>query len=84
MLCEKCEQDVDTVICGSCGKTVRALGPFCYLCGRSLEKKTGSDDDADAGEIDFSTRTLCSDGTCIGVINEHGVCRVCGKPYTQE
>ena len=24
---------------------------------------------------------LCSDGTCIGVINEKGFCKVCGKPY---
>lgn len=84
MLCEKCGQDVDTVICDGCGKTIRALGPFCYLCGRKLEKQTGSGYETDAGEIDFSSRILCSDGACIGVINEQGVCRVCGKPYTQE
>jgi hypothetical protein len=38
----------------------------------------------DEDEIDFSKRVLCSDGTCIGVINEHGVCSECGKPYTEE
>jgi hypothetical protein len=38
---------------------------------------------AESGEdaVDFSERTLCSDGTCIGVINEKGVCNECGKPY---
>jgi hypothetical protein len=32
--------------------------------------------------VDFSKRILCSDGNCIGVINEQGFCKVCGKPYT--
>jgi hypothetical protein len=27
---------------------------------------------------------LCSDGSCIGVLNEAGVCNVCGKPLTRE
>jgi hypothetical protein len=35
-------------------------------------------------DTDFSERTLCSDGTCIGIINEKGVCNECGKPYTGE
>lgn len=34
--------------------------------------------------IDFSRRILCSDGNCIGVINEQGFCKVCGKKYTGE
>jgi len=29
---------------------------------------------------DFSKRILCSDGACIGVVNEQGICKVCGKP----
>jgi hypothetical protein len=37
-----------------------------------------------ADDDDFSRRVLCSDGTCIGVIDERGICRVCGKPYTPE
>jgi len=32
-------------------------------------------------EIDFSQRVLCSDGNCIGVINEQGVCNTCGKDF---
>jgi len=42
-----------------------------------VEEQTGEDDD-------FSRRILCSDGTCIGVIGENGVCKVCGKPYAPE
>jgi hypothetical protein len=33
-------------------------------------------------KVDFSERTLCSDGNCIGTINEKGICNICGKPYT--
>jgi hypothetical protein len=34
-------------------------------------------------EIDFSDRIPCSDGSCIGIINEEGVCNICKKPYTK-
>jgi hypothetical protein len=29
---------------------------------------------------DLSERISCSDGTCTGIIDERGVCNVCGKP----
>jgi len=32
----------------------------------------------------FSERILCRDGNCIGIINERGVCNICGKPLTRE
>jgi len=38
----------------------------------------------DEGRIDFDSRKLCSDGTCIGVIGADGLCKECGKPYTGE
>lgn len=31
--------------------------------------------------FDPSKRILCSDGACIGVVNDKGFCKVCGKPY---
>jgi hypothetical protein len=34
--------------------------------------------------IDFSKRILCSDGNCIGVVNDEGFCKVCGKAYSGE
>jgi hypothetical protein len=91
MLCEKCSQEIDAVTCASCGKSVRELGRFCYHCGRELHEYInpsgttgGSPREDSADTIDFSTRVLCSDGACIGVINEQGTCRVCGKPYAPE
>jgi hypothetical protein len=46
------------------------------------QEVTVTDDDADP--IDFASRKLCSDGTCIGVIGSDGRCKECGKPYTGE
>jgi len=37
------------------------------------EKKTAGDD--------WEDRTLCIDGSCIGVIGPDGRCKVCGKSY---
>ncbi|HBA55887.1 MAG TPA: hypothetical protein DCZ04_15910, partial [Syntrophorhabdus aromaticivorans] len=65
--------------CNGCGKEVAKLGAYCYLCGTGLR---GEIEETDAD--DFSDRILCSDGTCIGVVNEQGVCKVCGKPYIPE
>ena len=38
-----------------------------------------SDASSEDGD-DFAERVLCSDATCIGVINSDGHCRDCGKP----
>jgi len=50
------------------------LQPVWGLIERVLERRNEEEDE-------FSRRELCSDGTCIGVINEKGVCNICGKPY---
>lgn len=93
MRCEKCEQDMETRVCAGCGQTVLPLGPFCYFCGRSLEGQAGWNEAGGKGElsggpgtdeIDFSSRILCSDGACIGVIDDQGVCKVCGRRYEPE
>jgi hypothetical protein len=78
MICEKCGLETEAAQCNACGKEVLKLGPYCYLCGATLlVEKKGED-------ADFDNRVLCSDGACIGVINEEGVCKVCGKPYAPE
>jgi hypothetical protein len=92
MQCEKCGQEIETLVCVGCGKTVAKLGPFCYLCGHkhaAVQEEADQECSDSAGSvdndvIDFSSRLLCSDGACIGVINEQGLCKVCGKPYTPE
>jgi hypothetical protein len=30
-----------------------------------------------------SQRILCSDGNCVGTINEKGICNICGKPHSK-
>ena len=35
---------------------------------------------AGAGGGAWTERKLCTDGGCIGVIGDNGVCKVCGKP----
>jgi hypothetical protein len=35
--------------------------------------------DLPAAPEDFEDRQLCPDGSCIGVIGDDGVCRVCGR-----
>jgi len=71
-------------ICPSCGSEVLEESFFCHRCGGKLEKSPPELSSPDEESIDFSKRILCSDGTCIGVINEKGFCKVCGKPYTGE
>ncbi len=85
MICEKCAQEFENIVCTHCGQTIMKLGRYCYACGKAIESENKVLDftDESAGEIDFSSRILCSDGTCIGVV-ENGVCKICGKPYVPE
>jgi len=78
MICEKCGLETEAAQCSACGKEILKLGSYCYLCGAELLKTIEVED------TDFDNRVLCSDGACIGVINEQGVCKVCGKPYVPE
>jgi hypothetical protein len=80
MLCEKCAVEVEAILCKTCGKDIMKLGPYCYVCGSKFEERMQQ---ADESDIDFENRILCSDGTCIGLVEE-GVCKVCGKPYLPE
>jgi curved DNA-binding protein CbpA len=74
---------------GTCIGVVNEKG-FCKVCGKpyrpeSQTTKNGrretAYDDSREEAFDPSGRILCSDGTCIGVVNEKGFCKVCGKPY---
>lgn len=78
MICEKCGTDNETIICPNCNNEIIKLGPYCYKCGHKLDVEITEE------ELDLSARILCSDGSCIGVINEQGFCKVCGKPYSSE
>jgi predicted amidophosphoribosyltransferase len=84
MLCEQCGKELETTTCGQCGRVVLKLGSFCYSCGNELGRVEPTGGETEAEGIDLSSRVLCSDGTCIGVIDEKGICKVCGKPYSPE
>lgn len=84
MLCEQCGKEVETAMCGQCGTVVMRLGPFCYSCGKELDTVPSASTGIETADIDFSSRILCSDGSCIGVVDEKGFCKVCGKPYNPE
>jgi len=81
MECPHCHQALPFVPCPKCGKETPEGSAYCNQCGtrieRVIEKRTEEEDD-------FSNRRLCSDGTCIGIINDKGVCNICGKPDTAD
>ncbi len=82
MKCPHCGQPFGDQKCSACGTELLPNSNFCHQCGISLKTTTSTAMETGEEEIDFSKRILCSDGTCIGVVNEKGVCKVCGKPYT--
>jgi hypothetical protein len=83
MKCPHCEADLPSRECPECNESVPLEGRFCHRCGEEMPQLESTQFDGD-GVGDFSERTLCSDGTCIGVINEKGICSECGKPYAGE
>lgn len=84
MICEKCAGESQTVQCRHCGAEIVKLGPYCYECGHSLEERSEASPAGGDDDLDLSRRILCSDGACIGVIDEKGICKVCGKAYVPE
>jgi predicted amidophosphoribosyltransferase len=82
MKCSHCGQPISERSCPSCGSDILPESLFCHRCGVKLESSAAESSPPKEGDIDFSKRILCSDGTCIGVVDEKGICKVCGKPYT--
>ncbi len=80
MECPHCHRALPFLLCRNCGKETPEGSRYCSQCGTLIE--TVPEKEKTIEEDDFSKRRLCSDGTCIGVINEKGVCNICGKPYT--
>lgn len=76
MKCPRCNETLPFMLCPDCQGEVPEKSLYCCWCGDRLIREEG--------EVDFSERKLCVDGNCIGVINENGVCNICGKPYTEE
>ncbi len=72
MKCPRCGEPIPSVSCQSCGGEILEKSAFCSWCGKPVKREE---------RLDFSDRIPCGDGTCVGTINENGVCTVCGKPY---
>jgi len=84
MKCPHCHDDLPSRECPECHEQTLLEGKYCAFCGAQLSVDDLTGGPSDENKIDFADRVLCSDGTCIGVINEHGVCSECGKPYSEE
>ena len=82
MKCSHCGQPISERSCPACGSEILAESLFCHRCGVKLESSAAESLPPQGEDDDFSKRILCSDGTCIGVVDEKGICKVCGKPYT--
>ncbi len=76
MKCPRCDEALPFILCPECQGEIPEKSLYCCWCGHPVRR--------DEVEIDFSERKLCSDGNCIGIINEQGVCNICGKPYAGE
>jgi len=72
MKCPHCSETLASVLCLECGGETLEGSLYCCRCGKPIRIKKV--------ETDFSERVPCSDGNCIGTINERGVCNVCGNP----
>ena len=93
MKCPHCGETLGELTCPSCERALPEDSRYCCWCGQKIsgtadevpgelaEAAVGEDEE---GTIDFDSRKLCSDGTCIGVIGADGRCKECGKPYTGE
>ena len=75
MRCPHCDRPLAYIQCPECGSETPEKGAYCCQCGKILKKEER--------EIETAERTPCSDGTCVGTINEKGICNICGKPYAK-
>jgi rRNA maturation endonuclease Nob1 len=80
MKCPHCEAELPSRECPKCYERIPFEGKFCAHCGAEIPRRDAAAESGEDG-IDFSKRILCSDDTCIGVINEDGFCGECGKPH---
>ena len=93
MKCPHCGESVGEITCPTCEGTLPEGSQYCCWCGQQVsgaahevqaELTDAAAEGGDEGTIDFDSRKLCSDGTCIGVIGPDGRCKECGEPYTGE
>lgn len=73
MKCPHCGGEIEMAHCPECGGETPADSTYCCRCGAYLDLLEPNPD--------LAHRVLCPDGNCIGVLDEHGICSVCGLAY---
>ncbi len=68
-------------ICPSCAERIKLKALKCRFCGKQFDKDEVESQVAKLGN-NMSTRVLCDDGNCIGMLGPDGKCTSCGKPIT--
>ncbi|MGD9247608.1 MAG: hypothetical protein PVI60_06615 [Desulfobacteraceae bacterium] len=67
--------------------TASGAGPKEDDTHNAIDENNGVEDDADEEAVsddEWMRRILCSDESCIGVVDEEtGCCKECGKPYRE-
>jgi len=87
LICEVCGHETEGLVCAACQGENLTVAKFCCHCGERLfdpaaqgrSSAKPSDD-----PYDLDNRVLCSDESCIGIINEDGVCTECGRPLERQ
>ncbi|MFH1138062.1 MAG: hypothetical protein V1816_18480 [Pseudomonadota bacterium] len=81
--CQNCGCEIPGLECGQCQGKNPLDAAFCCYCGQKLNQENPVVQPIEIGgdPFDVDNRILCSDESCIGVINEQGVCSECGRPY---
>ena len=60
--------------------------PPAHVTDESSHEKdhTENEEHELSSDIDWESRTLCIDESCIGVIGPDGMCKECGKPFSPD
>jgi hypothetical protein len=80
--CPACGTELESLACPACEKANPPDALYCCYCGGAFGPVAGQGDleRTEGDPFDPENRVLCSDETCIGIINEQGVCSECGRP----
>lgn len=78
-------EDGHCKVCGLPGPKPRAAMARAAAAGAASKASAAADDDDDdeGDDDDDDDRRLCPDGSCTGLLDARGVCKVCGHSLTE-
>ncbi|OGP65657.1 MAG: hypothetical protein A2170_07405 [Deltaproteobacteria bacterium RBG_13_53_10] len=71
MKCPNCGESLPSLLCPNCKAEIPDKSHYCCWCGHPIEIEEKNE---------FQERVPCGDGSCIGTINEEGICTICKRP----